>query len=278
MANDGLFGCDFCKFVNWESSDDFYLYEMGSCICKANYGYEHFVTHRCILHFVVSGKGYLLLNGVKYPVHERQAFLIPEETKAYYQADSEDPWEYIWLHVGGPKLPEILHKAGLSIHQPIFTPISHWDKIISLLRDILRHPTREYYCIGDLYQIYDCMTEYSTTKIERDIDASLLHVKNVIGYIRLKYSDPIKIETIAYACGLNRSYLTRLFKEATGYTLQEYLMIYRMKMAMQQLEESEKSIQDICYAVGYSDTFTFSKAFKRHVGMSPSAYRKKHTA
>ena len=98
-------------------------------------------------------------------------------------------------------------------------------------------------------------------------------MKNVIGYIKLKYSEPIKIEHIALACGLNRSYLTRLFKEATGYTLQEYLLTYRMKMALQMLKEGDKSIQDIAFSVGYTDTFTFSKAFKRHFGKSPSNYR-----
>ena len=117
------------------------------------------------------------------------------------------------------------------------------------------------------------MTEFSADKEEIYIDPTLVYVKNVIGYIKLKYSDPIKIEHIALACGLNRSYLTRLFKEATGYTLQQYLTIYRMKQAMRLLKETDKSIQEITAAVGYSDTFTFSKAFKRQYGKSPSSFR-----
>ena len=99
-------------------------------------------------------------------------------------------------------------------------------------------------------------------------------MKNVINYIQLKYSEPIKIDTIALSLGLNRSYLTRLFKEATGYSLQEYLLTYRMKIAVKLLADESISVNQVASSVGYNDTFTFSKAFKRHFGKSPSDYRK----
>ena len=268
-----LVGVDFCKFVNWESSDDFYFYEMGRYACIPNYSYERTVSRRSIIHFVISGKGHLVLNGKRHDIKAGQAFIIPEDTYAFYQADSKEPWEYIWLHIGGPKLPVIFRKAGISVDCPIFTPTDNWNKIEELLWDILDKYDSEYYCLGNLYKIFHYMAEYSVNKEVSDYEHSLTYVKNVIGYIKLKYSEPIKIEHIALACGLNRSYLTRLFKDATGYTLQQYLLTYRMKMAIQMLKETNKSIQDIAFSVGYSDTFTFSKAFKRHFGKSPSSYR-----
>nr|MCR5715779.1 AraC family transcriptional regulator [Lachnospiraceae bacterium] len=133
--------------------------------------------------------------------------------------------------------------------------------------------SREYYCIGNLYRILDSMLLNSSTREEVQFDHTLLYVKNAIAFIKLNYSGPIRIDKLAYSFGLNRSYLTRLFKDATGYTLQEYVLIYRMKMATQLLLDTPESIQDIALAVGYTDTFTFSKAFKRHTGKSPSQYR-----
>ena len=50
-----LLGCDFCKFVNYEDSDDFYLYELGTNKCEPLYSYEHFVRNRIIIHFVLNG-------------------------------------------------------------------------------------------------------------------------------------------------------------------------------------------------------------------------------
>ena len=266
-----LRGCDFCKFVNYEDSDDFYLYELGTNKCEPLYSYEHLVKNRIIIHFVVNGKGILRLNGRQYNVGPHQIFLIPSDTRTFYQADKDDPWEYIWFHIGGPKIPLILKEAGLTPDNPVYGPAPCADTIEALAKDILDNYTRQYYCVGTLYKICDYMIEGSKSKPAAEFDNSLVYVKNVISYIQLKYSEPVKIEQIAVALGLNRSYLTRLFKDATGYSLQEYLMTYRMKMAIKMLSEDRMSVSDIASAVGYGDTFTFSKAFKRHFGQSPSA-------
>ena len=268
-----LVGCDFCKFVNYEDSDDFYLYEVGTYKCEPLYSYEHLVKNRIIIHFVLNGKGILRLNGKQYDVGPHQIFLIPQDTKTFYQADKDDPWEYIWLHIGGPKIPLILEEAGLTPSNPVYVPMACADKIEALAKDIVNNYTRQYYCVGNLYKICDYMIENSITKHGGAVDHARIYVKNVISYIQLKYSEPVKVEQIASALGLNRSYLTRLFKEVTGYSLQEYLLTYRMKMAFKMLSENRLSVSEIAAAVGYSDTFTFSKAFKRHFGSSPSSFK-----
>lgn len=268
-----LRGCDFCKFVNYEDSDDFYLYELGRNQCQPLYSYQHYVKNRIILHFIIKGKGILKLNDKQYDIHEHQVFLIPENTLAYYQADKDDPWEYIWFHIGGPKIPLILKEAGLTPSHPVYTPMSCAKEIEDLAMDILDNYTRQYYCVGTLYKICDYMIENSADKEESEVENSLIYVKNVISYIQLKYTEPVKIEQIAFALGLNRSYLTRLFKDATGYSLQEYLVTYRMKMAAKLLNNESMNVSEVAANVGYTDTFTFSKSFKRHFGLSPSDYR-----
>lgn len=269
-----LVGCDFCKFVNYEDSDDFYLYEVGRNKCEPNYSYEHFVKNRIIVHFVIRGKGYLHINNRRYEIHQHQAFLIPDSIRGFYQADADDPWEYVWFHIGGPKIPQILKEAGLTSDHPVYTSIGHAKEIEELAMDILKHYKRQYYCIGTLYKLCDYMIESSAAREEKVQNNSLVYIRNVISYIRLKYAEPIKIDNIALSLGLNRSYLTRLFKEATGYSLQEYLLTYRMKMAVKLMEDESLSINQLAENVGYSDPFTFSKAFKRHFGKSPSEYRK----
>ena len=269
-----LEGCDFCKFLNYESSDDFYLYEVGTTACKPSYSYEHFVNKRTIIHFILRGKGTVTINGVTNEVKGHQAFIIPEGHRASYRADDKDPWEYVWFHIGGPKFPQLLKEAGLSHENPIFKPTKHWNEIEELVNDIVKNYKREYYCIGKIYEICDYMIHFSPARNVSEVDNSLMYVKKAIAFIQLKYDEPIKVEHIAYICGLNRSYLTRLFKSATGYSLQEYLLSYRIKCAIKLLEKTDKSIQDIAYEVGYTDYFTFAKAFKRQTGKAPREYRK----
>lgn len=272
MASE-LRGCDFCKFVNYEDSDDIYLYELGTNKCEPLYSYEHIVHNRLIIHLVINGKGILRINDKEYNIHKQQIFLIPENTRAFYQADKDDPWEYIWFHIGGPKIPLILKDAGLTPSNPVYTPKACFDEIEAIAKDMLNNFTRQYYCIGSIYKMCDYLIENSENRSEPAIDSSLVYVKNVISYIQLKYSENVKIENIAFALGLNRSYLTRLFKEATGYSLQEYLLTYRMKMAVKLLSQNTMSVAQIAQHVGYGDVFTFSKAFKRHFGQSPSTFR-----
>ena len=110
-----------------------------------------------------------------------------------------------------------------------------------------------------------------------EANGQLNYIRNVINYIQKKYADPIHIQDIADYCGLDRSYLSKLFKNATNYSPQEYLIYVRMNKAKNLLRNEDLSIQNIAYSVGYSDPFAFSKIFKREVGISPSGYREKYS-
>jgi AraC-like DNA-binding protein len=125
-----------------------------------------------------------------------------------------------------------------------------------------------------MYELYDFMISHSVTRVTHDANLQLQYVQKAIKFIQCKYPEPIRVTDIASVCGLDRSYLSRLFKDATGQSLQGYLVAYRMKMAAQLMRDGSNSIQYVSLAVGYSDIFTFSKAFKKHYGVSPTEYRK----
>ena len=112
-------------------------------------------------------------------------------------------------------------------------------------------------------------------KQEHDLEnMQLKYVRTIIKYIQLKYSEHIKVDDIAKSFNLNRSYLSRLFHEATGSTIQEYIMSYRIKTATDLLKNTDNTISYIASAVGYTDVFTFSKAFKKRIGKTPTEFRK----
>ncbi len=274
--NNGV-GFDFCAFLDYDNNPDVCLYEIGSYKCIPDYSYGPIVRPRGIIHYVISGKGKLVISDKEYDIHAGQIFLIPAGVSAYYKADTKDPWSYLWTHLGGTILLEILRDSGIDEFSPVkdILPIDGQNVFTSILKDIFDNYQREYYCIGKMYEMIDYFKQTyikeNTAAIE---NLQLKYVKTVIKYIQLKYSEQLKVESIASTCGLNRSYLSRLFKDATGSTIQDYLLSYRMKTAENMLLTTSNSIQYIAYAVGYNDIFTFSKAFKKHVGSAPSDYRK----
>lgn len=268
-----IHGADRCAFIDYNKSNDFYLYEVGTYKCNSGYSYGPLIRTESIFHYVISGKGHLVLNGKRYDISAHQGFLIPKNYMAYYEADKDDPWAYAWIHVDGPRAKELFFQTGLNADNPLFIPTTPADEIFDIIIDIYEHLDEECYCLGKVYEFFNALVVKSQKQEDSASDQRLLYVQKVVRYIQVKYSESISIEDIAYICGLNRSYLTRLFKDASGYTPQQYLINYRIKKAKEILADSDEPIQQVAYMVGYTDTFTFSKAFKKIVGLSPTDYR-----
>ena len=68
-------------------------------------------------------------------------------------------------------------------------------------------------------------------------------------------------------------YFSKLFKQETGENYVEYLSRVRIENAKKMLTESEASIKEISYSVGFSDPNYFSRAFKKYEGVSPTEYK-----
>ncbi|NLK75596.1 MAG: AraC family transcriptional regulator [Clostridiales bacterium] len=93
-------------------------------------------------------------------------------------------------------------------------------------------------------------------------------------YIKNNHSTIQNLEDLSKQFYLDKSYICRKFKEATGYTPSEYLNIKRIQHAQQLLNDDRYNINDISNIVGYKSPSTFIKRFKAHMNMSPLEYRK----
>lgn len=271
---------DECYFVDYDSYDDLNLYEVGCQKCMPSYSFGPIIRNNYVLHYIISGKGTLFLDEKEFPVYAHQAFITPPFLPVYYKADATEPWNYIWLHFNGQKAMDLLYRAGITREHPVF--IARADTVDNELEkcvlDILHNNDNEYYCIGNLYKMFQILIDTSSRRLApNEANGQLNYIRNVINYIQKKYADPIHIQDIADYCGLDRSYLSKLFKNATNYSPQEYLIYVRMNKAKNLLRNEDLSIQNIAYSVGYSDPFAFSKIFKREVGISPSGYREKYS-
>jgi AraC-like DNA-binding protein len=82
------------------------------------------------------------------------------------------------------------------------------------------------------------------------------------------------LDTLAQHAGLSRTSLAERFRGSMDNTPLNYLRTVRMQKAMAALSESERSLEQIAREVGYTDAFSFSKVFKRTVGMAPRDFRR----
>lgn len=265
---------DICNFLNYNTYNDLSLYEVGTQKCPPSYSFGPIIREHYILHYVYNGEGTLNLNKRIYHVDKNEVFVLPPNITTSYQADSKNPWNYIWLHFDGIKAVEFLRKAGISINNPVLT-VNNGEKLINYMETILKNSSSEVYCIGMLYLFFHELIENSSRKVEnKKSDTRLNYVKAIIDFISVKYYEPIHVQDLVNLCGLERSYLTRMFKNVTGHSPQEYLLSYRMKMAKHLLKDTRFTVEHVANSVGYTDPFSFSKSFKNYTGVSPRRFRK----
>lgn len=227
--------------------------------CDPGYSFGPAVRHNFLLHCVVEGRGTLYKNGEAYPVEQGEAFLIEPEEITTYTADTENPWYYIWVEFSGEQAMRLKE-----LKSPVF------EVDVSLFLNMIRcenmRSMREEYLTG---QIFLLLSDIFKGKENKN------YVKIAENFLLNNYMYPVKIEQVAASVGLDRRYLSRIFKEKNGIGMQQFLLNKRISEA-KKLLKSGLSVSVVSSMVGYEDSFAFSKLFKNMCGLSPKKYALKN--
>jgi AraC-like DNA-binding protein len=86
-------------------------------------------------------------------------------------------------------------------------------------------------------------------------------------------SEDLTIERLSQLFSYHPNYFIRLFRRETGYTPYQYIVQQRMQYAVTQLNKGLPN-EEVCYACGYTDSSTFTRAFRKYYGVAPQKYRK----
>ncbi|GAA0942387.1 AraC family transcriptional regulator [Actinocorallia libanotica] len=92
------------------------------------------------------------------------------------------------------------------------------------------------------------------------------------------YARPLDVPALARIAHVSQAHFTRTFRATFGETPHRYLQRRRVERAMFLLRETDRSVTDICFEVGFGSLGTFSRTFREIVGRSPRAYRKEASA
>ncbi len=92
-------------------------------------------------------------------------------------------------------------------------------------------------------------------------------------YILSHISEELTIEQLSLLFNYHPNYFIRLFRRETGHTPYQYIIQQRMQYAVTQLNQGLPN-DEVCYACGYTDSSTFTRAFRKYYGVAPQKYRK----
>jgi len=105
------------------------------------------------------------------------------------------------------------------------------------------------------------------------IERHLLRAKDLIDG---RYAEPLDLDALAKASGYSRAYFSRAFRTAYGVSPREYLITRRLERAASLLRTTDRSVAEVCHAVGLTSVGSFTTAFTRTYGRSPTTYRQEH--
>jgi two-component system, response regulator YesN len=120
----------------------------------------------------------------------------------------------------------------------------------------------------ELLRIVDerLLTNRDRKEFNRDID----YVKY---YIKKNIDKNVELEDIANIMGYSTKYMSRLFKQETGINFNDYRLELKMAKAKEYLKSTDLRIKQIAYEIGYENSESFVRIFKRKTGLTPSRYR-----
>lgn len=218
-----------------------------------------------------SGYGSITINDRVFPITPRSAyFLLPGDTVTHL-ADEKEPREGYYASFWGMEYASILKRAGISAENP-FAPPEAFDEILTHLKSIYEMQSdadlgAELRRQSHLYAIFGALLRTSDTT---DTNA---RVARAIGYMETNYPNPISVELLADEVGLERTYLSALFKEHTGISPHAYLTSVRVKMATELMRDDRYSMSEIAEAVGLAPQ-NFARIFRRELGVTPLEYKR----
>jgi AraC-like DNA-binding protein len=90
------------------------------------------------------------------------------------------------------------------------------------------------------------------------------------------YAEPLDVRAVAAVALISPAHFSRCFRSVFGETPHRYLQRRRVERSMFLLRETDRTVTDVCFDVGFTSLGTFSRTFREIVGETPSAYRVRH--
>ena len=245
------------KFIYFSNLEQENLYPIfsGHYACPSQNVFGPAVRNHYIVHFVLDGKGTLINSKGSHTVSAGELFVIRKGEETTYVADKDEPWEYVWIAFNGTRTAlfdnsDDVFKTPAELDMKVNEYVKRGDKSPDIFTSILYEL---------IYHLFDI--ESRETQNER--------IRDVHRYMKYNYMTDITVAGLAATFGFERSYFYRIFKSGYGLSPKEYLTKVRLEQGRLLLSRGY-SVAECAYMVGYSDAFSFSKAYKKRYGISPS--------
>ena len=216
--------------------------------------------------------GCIRINGVPhYPKAPMVSLISPSDLHVIEVKDAQSA-EFIKIGFGN----ETLEKPFQTVLSSVLENLDENDGIIVIFNEILKRGDCKYSACLINALVADMLQRGKVIK-KTEAGGKLSYIAALVAKINADFSKDLSLKSLSRELGITPQYLSRIFRNAVGEGLAEYLIRIRLERAGIYLRETDMSVTDVAYGVGYKDLSHFMRSFKRFYGMSPLVYRKKLT-
>lgn len=225
-----------------------------------------------IIHYIISGEGYVECQGHRFHLSAGQSFLLLPYVLFHYYPDKDNPWVYTWVNFIGKEAGRYLQDICMDIDHPV-SPVIPSSELLPLFERLgkldLYHQNKSQAngILLAILGIYGDASPASLPAFQKEVDpraatAILLIHSNF-------YKTDFNVDMLCQMMNINRVTLYRLFKKQYNLSPGNYLTQYRLAQALKMLHMGV-SVKSTSISCGFTDQFYFSKSFKQYFGINPS--------
>lgn len=251
---------------------------------------NYYHWHQCVEILSVSqGVGIALMEHQQYTVKPGRIFIFPPGKlhKVFVEQDDRNIYHRTTLHFNGPQIEQYLRDfprqqmllrqlCGRGEKARVFDVGDVQPVIETLLSRFEEQSKDQTFSISDsaflVMQLINLLPHQAQATGQNTFSVS------IIRWIETHFHQRCSLEDIASEMGCSRGHASRRFHEETGGTIQEYLMMRRIRQACELLLHTNGSVRDIAAQVGFSEYAWFITCFRKNMGKTPLQYRKTYAS
>lgn len=251
--------------------------------------------------FIEEGTGYHTINNVRFKYKPKDIFLIAPEDVHNFEIEDRTTFTYFkfteTLFTQNKQLPDRaywLHRIEHILHNPNLMPgdvinDENDRKLIWQIHEVVlsEYVSDEPYSKNIISNTISTILSLIARNIERSYRKNRTkytkkssRIDDVLSYIRTNVYEHelMKTNEIANSFGMSANSINALFKRETGDSIRQYIENYKMQLVQYRLRNTDQTIAEIAYELGFTDESHLTKVFKKHYKITPKVFKKANNA
>ena len=252
----------------------FYPISAGHFFCVEGYHLVRKNYNSLLITHILDGSFTYIKDGKHITAHKGDTVILdcykPHE---YYTNDS---FESIWIHIAGANSYDIFEEIEKNEGNLVkCKDVQHLRKLFFRVFDGMKgdYPTTELSVSLDIYKIFTELLNPQSTKSKgkSNYEDSIQTVKE---YIAENLNENLTVGALAEIVNMSSSHFSRVFKQQTGFSPYDYILISRLNRAKYLLQVTDMTVSSIAYEIGFNSESNFIYFFTENEGISPGKFRK----